>query len=172
MATAQELASASAVEIIVSPPPDGDFKLIFDAIHAHEELGRPFHFEIEASSGKAQEKINKVVGASVTVWLWNRSEKRQEKFFNGIATRVTAHGMSNVAPDRYRIEVRSWNWLLTRQHDVQDLPEDEGVRHHHQGVPRRRIFRFPWRTGNPAPVIPSWNTAFSITKAPTTSPSA
>ena len=98
--------------------PDPGYQLLFDGLHAHEELGRPFLFEIDLSSGKLRDPrdIGKIVGTSATIWLsaihprcagsllqWHRHPR--------VSTGLVAGAY------RYRVEVRPWIWLLTRVTD-------------------------------------------------------
>src|SRR5215469_15822544 len=108
--TSQAIAANAWVEVDFSPDPG--YQLIFDGIHAHEELGRPFLFEIDTSSGEPHPDVGKLVGTSATVWL-AQSEKSNDRFFNGIVTRIVSAGLAGGAY-RYRVEVRPWIWLLTR----------------------------------------------------------
>src|SRR5215469_16837159 len=112
--SSQAIASNAWVEVDFSPDPG--YQLIFDGIHAHEELGRPFLFEIDLSSGTLRADIGKLVGTSATTWLAQSDEHSTDRFFNGIVTRVVASGLSAGAY-RYRVEVRPWIWLLTRVTD-------------------------------------------------------
>jgi type VI secretion system secreted protein VgrG len=116
--TTQAIAANAWVEVDFSPDPG--YQLIFDGIHAHEELGRPFLFEIDLSSGTLRPDIGKLVGTSATTWLAQSEENSTDRFFNGIVTRVVSSGLSAGAY-RYRIEVRPWIWLLTRVTDCRIL---------------------------------------------------
>lgn len=111
--TAQDAAANAWVEVDFDPNPG--FQLLFDGVHAHEELGRPFLYELDLSSGKLQPNIDKIVGTSATLWLV-QSKNDTERFFNGIATRVISHGLVDGAY-RYHVEVRPWIWLLTQVTD-------------------------------------------------------
>jgi type VI secretion system secreted protein VgrG len=98
--------------------PDPGYQLLFDGLHAHEDLGRPFLFEIDLSSSKPRDPrdIGKIVGTSATIWLTESTPGVPDRFFNGIVTRAISTGLVAGAC-RYRVEVRPWLWLLTRSTD-------------------------------------------------------
>src|SRR6201996_6492799 len=99
----------------VSFSPDPGFPLQFDGLHAQEELGRPFLCKLDLSGGKIHGDIDKIVGASATLWL-KQSKDNAERFFNGIVTRVISSGLVDGAY-RYHVELRPWIWLLTQVTD-------------------------------------------------------
>lgn len=109
-------AIASQAWIEVSFAPDPGFKLIFDGMRGHEELGRPFLFDVDLSSGTLQANIAKLVGTSCTIWLAQSDEHTTDQHLNGIVTRVLSSGLVGGAY-RYRVEVRPWIWLLSRVAD-------------------------------------------------------
>ncbi|MFI4982752.1 MAG: contractile injection system protein, VgrG/Pvc8 family, partial [Nevskiales bacterium] len=113
-ATSRDIAANAWVEVDFSPDPG--FQLIFDGIHAREELGRPFLYEIDLSSGTLRGDIGKLVGTSATTWLSQSDVNVEDRFFSGIVTRVVSTGLAGGAY-RYRVEVRPWIWLLTRVTD-------------------------------------------------------
>ena len=87
----REAAANAWVEVDFSPDPG--FQLLFDGIHAHEELGRPFLFQIDLSCGTLRADIGNIVGTSATVWLAQSTEDTTDRFFNGIVTRVVSSGL-------------------------------------------------------------------------------
>ena len=109
----RDFASQAWVEVDFLPDPG--YQLLFDGLHAHEELGRPFLYEIDLSSGKLRD-IGKIVGTSATIWLSQSTPGVPDRFFNGIVTRAISTGLVAGAY-RYRVEVRPWLWLLTRSTD-------------------------------------------------------
>ncbi|HVY16443.1 MAG TPA: type VI secretion system tip protein TssI/VgrG [Rhodopila sp.] len=111
MSGAADIAANAWVEVDFSPDPG--FQLIFDGIHATEELGRPFLYEIELSSGKRQENVSSLIGSRGTVWLAQSAEGKDDTFFNGVVTKVVSHGLARGAY-RYSVELRPWLWLLSR----------------------------------------------------------
>jgi type VI secretion system secreted protein VgrG len=111
-ATAQDIATKSWIE--VSFQPDPGFKMLFDGLHGREELGRPFFYDVELSSGTLQKDVGKkLVGTSCTVWLAQSDENTEDRYLNGVVTRVVSSGLVG-GVYRYRIEVRPWIWLLSR----------------------------------------------------------
>jgi type VI secretion system secreted protein VgrG len=111
--TSRAAAANAWVEVDFSPDPG--FKLLFDGVHGHEELGRPFLIELDLSSGKLQPNIDKIVGTSAVLWLAQSSDDT-DRFFNGVVSRVVSTGLVGGAY-RYHVEVRPWIWLLTRVTD-------------------------------------------------------
>ena len=112
----RDFAEQAWVEVNFQPDPG--YQLLFDGLHAHEDLGRPFLFEIDLSSGKPRDPrdIGKIVGTSATIWLTQSTPGVPDRFFNGIVTRAISTGLVAGAY-RYRVEVRPWIWLLTRSTD-------------------------------------------------------
>lgn len=114
-----------AIEVDFDPEPG--YELLFDGLRGHEELGRPFLYELDLSTGKVREDIQKLVGASATVWMLQAdksqltedgtatggSSKEDEYFINGVVTRVVSAGLSG-GTYRYRIEIRPNIWLLSQ----------------------------------------------------------
>jgi type VI secretion system secreted protein VgrG len=111
MSGAAAVAAKVWAEIDFSPDPG--YQLLFDGIHATEELGRPFFYEIDASSGKRQVDIGLLVGSRGTLWLSQSADGKEDIYFNGVVTRVVSLGLSGGAY-RYKVELRPWIWLLSR----------------------------------------------------------
>ena len=112
--TAADFAANVWVEVFFDPDPG--FKLLFDGIRGQEELGRPFLYDVDMSSGSLLSDIGKIIGTSATIWLAQSEEELVDRYFNGIVTRVVSSGLVGGAY-RYHIEVRPWIWLLTRVTD-------------------------------------------------------
>ena len=101
-----------------SRPPPG-FQLLFDGLHAEQELGRPFLFHLELSSGKLQtDVVPKLIGSALPHLACTRRTRprRPNRYFHGIVTRVVSAGLSGGAY-RYKLEVRPWIWLLSQVTD-------------------------------------------------------
>src|SRR6516162_3933371 len=111
--TARDFAAHAWVEVDFAPDPG--YQLLFDGLHGYEELGRPFLYKLDLSSGKPQD-VGKIVGTSATIWLAQSTPGVPDRFFNGIVTRVVSTGLVSGAY-RYHVEVRPWIWLLTRVTD-------------------------------------------------------
>ena len=62
----QRAADYAPVEVDFSPDPG--FQLLFDGMHAEEELGRPFLINLDLSSGKLRTNISTLIG-SATNWV-------------------------------------------------------------------------------------------------------
>lgn len=111
MSDAQKVAAHAWVEVDFDPSYGN--KLLFDGINAIEELGRPFLYELDLSSGKQIENVNKLVGSRGTVWLSQSDPGKDDIYYNGVVTKVVAHGRSG-GTYRYQVELRPWIWLLSR----------------------------------------------------------
>lgn len=113
----QKLKDLSYVEVDFVPDPG--FALNFDGMKGQEELGRPFLFEIDLTSGDIVGDVSRLVGSSATVWLAQSdpsNTNEADKYINGIVTRVVSEGLARGAY-HYRVEIRPWIWLLTRVTD-------------------------------------------------------
>ena len=100
------------IEVTFSPDPG--FEMLFDGLHAEQELGRPFLFLLDMSSGKLISDVSKLIGATGSVWLYDEDagEEDKNRYFHGIVTRVISAGLSGGAY-RYKMELRPWLWLLS-----------------------------------------------------------
>ncbi len=94
--------------------PDPGFSLQFDGLHAEEELGRPFLFQLDLSTGKLESGIASLIGGTCCVTLHQGYDKdTPDRYFHGIVTRVISAGLSGGAY-RYKVELRPWIWLLSQ----------------------------------------------------------
>jgi type VI secretion system secreted protein VgrG len=100
--------------LTITISPDPGFTLDLDSMVATEELGRPFLFELELSSVKANGDLKPLLGRSVTVAA--KQQGGQTRYYNGIVARIVFIGMSGGAY-RYRMELRPWIWLLSHTQD-------------------------------------------------------
>src|SRR3954447_123509 len=120
-ATMERAADYSPVEVQFKPDPGEDFQLLFDGMHAEEELGRPFLICLEMSSEKLQTKVAKLIGSTCLVWMYlapnddddDHDRKEPNRYFHGVVTRVISMGTSGGAY-RYKVELRPWIWLLSQ----------------------------------------------------------
>ncbi len=108
--TTIDAATDPFVKVTFSPDPGKTF--LFDGIHAHEELGRPFLYKLDLSSGELND-TTQMVGAKCTIAAKRSKDDSSPTYFNGIVTRVDSAGMSRGAY-HYKLEVRPWIWLLSR----------------------------------------------------------
>ncbi len=111
----QSIKDVSFVKVDFVPDPGQDFQLIFDGLKGTEELGQPFFYELDMTSGKLVGDVTKLIGASATVTL-KQSDDSDTKYLNGVVTRVVSEGLAR-GTYSYRIELRPWLWLLTRTAD-------------------------------------------------------
>jgi type VI secretion system secreted protein VgrG len=111
-ASGQRAGDYAPVEVTFKPDPG--FDMLFDGLHAKQELGRPFLFTLEVSAGKPQANAPKLIGSTCCIWLYEADDTDQpNRYFHGIVTRVTALGLGGGAY-RYRLEIRPWIWLLSQ----------------------------------------------------------
>lgn len=113
-ATTDDVASRSWIEMDFAPKPS--FTLVFNSVQAHEELGRPFLYEVQASAEKLIPNVNTLIGGRGTLWLAQSEKGEVDTYFNGVVTKVTSVGKSHGA-FRYVVEMRPWIWLLSRVTD-------------------------------------------------------
>src|SRR5690349_15466125 len=116
-ASGGRVADYSPVEVQFTPDPGPDFQLLFDGMHAEEELGRPFLIRLELSSEKLQTDVAKLVGRSCLIWMYLATDEHEpNRYFHGVVTRVISMGTSGGAY-RYKVELRPWIWLLSQTFD-------------------------------------------------------
>lgn len=112
MADASSQSSKSFVSFTISPDPG--FSLDFDRLRGTEKLGRPFQFDIEASSKTAKPDLSALLGSSATLSI--TLPDKSKRYFNGIVARAVFDGLVRGAY-RYRFEVRPAIWLLSHRQD-------------------------------------------------------
>jgi len=96
--------------------PDPDFELKFDGVRGHEELGRPFFFELELTSATLKGDVSQLLGSSASLSLEQSGESSEKRYVHGIVTRVVSEGMLR-GSNHYRVEIRPWLWLFTHVMD-------------------------------------------------------
>jgi type VI secretion system secreted protein VgrG len=106
--------SAGTSYVTLTIDPDPGFELTLDGLSATEELGRPFQFDLDLTSAKAQGNLQSVLGSSVTISL--ALPGGSKRYFNGIVARIAYAGLSRGAY-RYTMQLRPWIWLLSRVQD-------------------------------------------------------
>lgn len=101
----------------VSFSPDPGFDVVFDGLRAEEELGRPFCFELDVSSGKQQTNVSTLVGSHCSITMHKPTDDNQtDRYFHGVVSRISSAGLSGGAY-RYKLELRPWIWLLSHTTD-------------------------------------------------------
>ena len=114
--------SSSSVNVDYAPvevsfTPDPGFKLLFDGLKAEQELGRPFLFQLDLSTGQLQMGVSTLIGSACRIWLFNSSNTEEpSRYFHGIVTRLISAGLADGAY-RYKLEIRPWVWLLSHVTD-------------------------------------------------------
>jgi type VI secretion system secreted protein VgrG len=101
--------------VTVTITPDPGIALNLHSLHAIEELGRPFEFDLSLSSDKAKPDLTSWLGASCTLAI-TLPDKTTKRYFNGVIARALYDGLLGGAY-RYRLELRPWIWLLSRVQD-------------------------------------------------------
>ena len=99
--------------------PLGD-KLLFYGMHAREELGRLFSFQLDLLSEDNAVSPEDVLGKSVTVKVALPDDST--RYFNGYVTRFSAGGQYG-RYFRYGALVQPWLWFLTRTSDCRIFQE-------------------------------------------------
>lgn len=90
-------------------------KLLLRGLHGHEELGRPFEYQIELLSEDDSIQPADVVGQEMTVKLALETQG-QYRYVNGVTTRFTDAGRVGRYA-LYRAELRPYFWLLSQTSD-------------------------------------------------------
>ena len=119
MAAAQTLKDIAYAKVDFSPDPG--FELNFDGLTGTEELGRPFHYTLMMSAGVLKGNVQNLIGATASIKFVGQQRRQEgedqtDRYVNGIVTRVLSEGLAR-GSYHYTIELRSWNWLLTRLED-------------------------------------------------------
>ncbi len=115
MSSSSSSSSASTqsfISIAISPDPGIALKL--HSLHATEERGRPFQYDLALTSDSATSDLTSWLGASCTLGLTLADSSK--RYFNGIIARAVYDGLTGGAY-HYRLELRPWIWLLSRVQD-------------------------------------------------------
>lgn len=112
MADAASQNSKSFVSFTISPDPG--LSLDFDRLRGTETLGRPFQFDVEASSKTARPDLTSLLGSSATLSI--TLPDKSKRYFNGIVARAVFDGLVRGAY-RYRFDLRPAIWLLSHKQD-------------------------------------------------------
>ncbi|MCO8121539.1 type VI secretion system tip protein VgrG [Stieleria sp. TO1_6] len=104
--------------------PLGTDKLLLYRMEAVEELGRPFHFDLELLSTDSNIDLDAVLGQSITVKIDHLAGG--SRFFNGMVNRISwvgDHESDRQHFSKYRASVVPWLWFLTRTADCRIFQE-------------------------------------------------
>ena len=107
--------------VTVEFSPDPGFELSFDGMSGTEELGRPFVYYMQMTSGTLKVNVSTLLGSTAAVCLSQSKTTTKEentKYINAIVTRVISRGLSG-GTYRYDLELRPWIWLLSHVVDSQ-----------------------------------------------------
>lgn len=88
-----------------------DSELMLVDMQGHEELGRPFHYQLKLYSPDEELDANKLLGKTATVTLI--MDDGEERFFNGCVAQFSQSGRSEGGYAVYQAVLRPWLWLLT-----------------------------------------------------------
>jgi type VI secretion system secreted protein VgrG len=94
--------------------------LLFQRMHVHEELGRPFEYDLTLLSAQKDINLDDVLGKQVSVQLELPGSK--SRYYSGYVTRISQSGMVG-RYYRYAATVRPWLWFLTRTSDCRIFQE-------------------------------------------------
>jgi type VI secretion system secreted protein VgrG len=98
---------------LVLASPLVDDSLILRSIHFSEQLGRPFHAELEITSDKFDLDFSTIVGQNVTIGYFGGTDPR---YFNGYVSRF-AQSSAQHKNVSYTATVVPFLWFLTRNAD-------------------------------------------------------
>ncbi len=135
----QRAAENAWVEVILDPNPG--YTLLFDGFQGREELGQPFLYEVDLSSGVIRDKIGDLIGTSCTVWFSQSFAGSVEHYCNGIITRIVAAGLVAGAY-RYKVDIRPWYWLLSRQVETRIFQKKSAFKIIAEEIFRKEGFEF------------------------------
>src|SRR4051812_25282930 len=79
-----------------------------------ENIGRPFHIEVDLLSKETNIKFSDIVGHNATIRLVQQDGT--DRYYNGIVTRFLHTGGSDKVA-HYRATISPWLWFLTRSSD-------------------------------------------------------
>ena len=94
--------------------PLGDDVLLLRQLSGTEELGRPFHYELEMVSEDNEISFDDIVGQNITVRF--ELPRGGTRFLNGYVSRFVQTDPLGRLP-QYRASVVPWLWILTRSAD-------------------------------------------------------
>jgi type VI secretion system secreted protein VgrG len=109
---------ALLAELICDVPAKGNMQLM--SLSASEGLSRPFEYQVEILSDKADLDLGKFLGKSMTVALELPVGRRH---FNGLVSRFAHSGRRTRQFFHYQATLRPWFWFLSRTQDCKIFQE-------------------------------------------------
>jgi len=100
--------------------PLGEDVLLFHGMTAHEEMSRPFEYQVDLLSARDDINLDEILGKNVTITLALLND--ETRFWNGFVTRFS-EGDTHGRLRRYHATVRPWFWFLTRTSDCRIFQE-------------------------------------------------
>jgi type VI secretion system secreted protein VgrG len=97
------------MRISVDSPISGPEAFVFERLHAHEELGRPYLYNLHVLSSSRSISLSSLLGMVVSVHV--ETAPGVERHFGGHVTRAVALGGEGRSA-RYRLELRPWLSML------------------------------------------------------------
>lgn len=95
--------------------PLGEDVLLLKSMSGSEQLGRPFHFELQLLSEDQNISFEKIMGLEVTIRV-DLAGGKQARFFHGLINRFSLVGVEGEMT-LYSASVVPWFWFLTRVTD-------------------------------------------------------
>jgi type VI secretion system secreted protein VgrG len=95
--------------------------LLFHGMHGHEEMSRPFEYQLDLLSVKKDINPDDILGKNVTVKIALPNDST--RYFNGYVTRFVAGGRGYSRYRQYVAVIRPWLWFLTRTADCRIFQE-------------------------------------------------
>jgi len=119
------MATSQATRIIAVETPLGKDVLLLRSFSGTEQLGRPFHYELDLLSENDAAVFDKIVGTNVTVRV--ALQDGGTRYFNGFVSRFVHTGRSGRLA-HYQATVVPWLWFLTRTADCRIFLYENGTK--------------------------------------------
>ena len=118
------MSTSDRIHQIKCPLPNdaaGECPLIFRQMHAKEELGRPFQYEVVLFSPQDDIDPIKLLGKLMTVSVKMPSDTKT-RYFNGFVSSFQYFGRAE-GNSEYRAILRPWIWMLSHNYDCRIFQE-------------------------------------------------
>ena len=125
--------------IAISISPDPGITLQLHSLHATEELGRPFQYNLSLASDTATPNLASWLGASCTLTM--TLPDKSSRYFNGIIGRAVYDGLVGGAY-HYRIEMRPCDLAAVARAGLLHLPESDGFRNHQRDLHQQQLYQY------------------------------